>query len=348
MAERRNNPVIKNEFVIIAPERLNRPYAFQRSPPISLSDGCPFCPGNESKTLPETLSYRYPGSQSNDPGWWVRFVSNKYPAVSKETELISLEKETNSLFQKSLITGIHEVGITRYHGNDFGQPGFDDQYNLTRELLWAIHERKLSLARENPKINYAEFFKNRGVDAGGSLDHPHIQLLALESIPSKIQAEFDTALEYLLNNEACIYCDIIEAELKSEKRIINQNEHYIVLEPFASKFPYETWIIPKSHERNYSLTPEKATSLANIVKDTFMRLNVLLNNPDYNFYIKDCSLNNNGRIPIKEIRELSYHWYIDLSPRLTKASSWEYSTDVWINPICPEKAADDLRKVRVS
>ena len=89
-------------------------------------------------------------------------------------------------------------------------------------------------------------------------------------------------------------------------------------------------------------------TLANIVKDTFMRLNVLLNNPDYNFYIKDCSLNNNGRIPIKEIRELSYHWYIDLSPRLTKASSWEYSTDVWINPICPEKAADDLRKVRVS
>lgn len=345
-SERRINP-LNGSMVIIAPERAHRPSAFIKTRSSLSPENCQFCPGHENETTSEILAYRRNGSIRDDPEWWIRFIPNKFPAVVYERN----DAKSHPLFQSHDAMGIHELGITREHGADFGEPGFDDNHNLTYELLWAMHERKngrkdninplLSIREQYPELIFAKFFKNRGEEAGGSLDHPHIQLLAIDVIPQKNKLEFSTTFEYSLKTGRCLLCDVLGEELKIGGRIVDKNQNYAVIEPYASRFPYETWIVPISHEKGFSLTHIKARSLADIVRNTFARLNVLLNNPDYNFYICDSPLNSNG------FSDQTYHWYIELSPRLTKKGGWEYDTDMHINPLAPEKAADELRKVKI-
>ncbi|MDO8467595.1 MAG: DUF4921 family protein [Nanoarchaeota archaeon] len=336
--ERRKNPLIEGDEVIIAPERFDRPFAFINSrSSLSSDDPCPFCRGNENYTTPETLAYRFSGSNQNDPRWWIRFVKNKYSAVSDAKN----DAKSDRLLCASDALGIHEVGITCEHGADFGEQGFDEKHNLTYEVLWAIHQRKVALMNKHPNFLFAEFFKNRGKEAGGSLDHPHIQLIATDVIPFRNRLEYLTSSKYNLENNRCLFCDLMKQEQETGDRIVEKNNDFIVLAPFASRVPYETWIVPANHEEGYTITREKALSLSGILRNTFSRLNHLLKNPDYNFSLQDAPLNlgNGGK---------NYHWYIELSPRLTKSGGWERGTWVYINPISPEKAAEEMRKAPTS
>ncbi len=335
-SERRTN-ILNGDRVLISPDRAHRPYAYIKARSSLSPENCPFCPGHENETTSETLAYRTHGSNRDDPHWWVRFIPNKYSAVGREKN----GTKSHPLFPKEDAIGIHEIGITREHGVDFGEQGFDDKHNLTYELLWALHERKLSLHSQDPSLIFATFFKNRGEEAGGSLDHPHIQLIAQDAIPREREIEFSKTFEYHLKTGRCGLCDIVGAQLQIGDLIVDKNNDYIALEPHASRTPYETWIVPLNHEKSFSLTPQKANNLANILRKTFSRLNHLLKNPDYNFSIRDTPLTSNG------FSDLTYHWYIEFSPRVTKRGGYEHGTGEYINPLLPEKAAENLRAVPV-
>jgi UDPglucose--hexose-1-phosphate uridylyltransferase len=188
MPELRKDPVV-GRWVIISTERSLRPTNFTPATPTRLSTFCPFCPGHEDKTPPEVHAYR-PGAETpNGPGWKVRVVPNKFPALQIEG---TLERRGEGLYDKMNGVGAHEVVIEGpAHDQDMSDLSVD---HLTHVLL-AYRERVLDLHRDR-RFRYVLIFKNHGAQAGATLEHTHTQLIATPIIPKAIQEELDGSRRY--------------------------------------------------------------------------------------------------------------------------------------------------------
>ena len=231
------------EWVIIAARAAKRPHDFKKVEPTiekpPYKEDCPFCPGNEHLTPPETLAYRS-GGPPNSKGWWVRVVPNKFPALVPDGSLE--RKEEKGFFRMMDGVGVHEVVIgSPIHNQLF--PFLDD--NQVEEVLLAYRERYLAL-RGDERIKLIIIFKNHGKEAGTSLEHTHSQIVGTGIVPSNIRRKLEEASRYYDDHGCCVYCDLIEEELSIGKRIVMETEKFVVLHPFASRFPFETWIIPKN------------------------------------------------------------------------------------------------------
>lgn len=330
MPEFRKDPVT-GRWVIIATDRAKRPSDFVRETvEIKGGSNCPFCAGNESKTPPEVLAYRTNGSGPNSPGWKLRVVPNKFPVLGIEGDL---NKQGEGLFDKMNGIGAHEVIIeTPDHSRTLA--------NLTakeiEDVFWAFRDRMLDLKKDK-RFRYILIFKNHGATAGASLEHTHCQLIALPIVPKRVREEVSGAKRHFELKERCIYCDIIRQEREEGARMIIENKDFVVLSPYAPRFPFETYLLPKVHDSCF----EEAQSseyehLAHIVKETLCRLEKALDHPAYNLMIHTSPFNEN----VSEF----YHWHIEVMPRLTKVAGFEWGTGFYINPTPPEEAAKFLRE----
>jgi UDPglucose--hexose-1-phosphate uridylyltransferase len=322
------------EWVIIAAERAKRPHQFTRrevpaEKPTYRTD-CPFCPGNEHLTPPETLAYRG-GGPANSTGWWVRVVPNRFPALTPEGSLE--RKEEKGFFRMMDGVGVHEVVIESSFHHHF-LPLMDERQ--VEEVLLAYRERYLAL-REDPRIKLIIIFKNHGEGAGTSLEHPHSQLVGTAVVPSNIRKKLEEAAQHYDDHGCCVYCDTVEEELGVGKRIVMDTEKYVVIHPFASRFPFETWILPKEHQASFGLiSMDDSKKFAKVLRATLLKLHTKLNNPDYNFVIHTS--------PIKDEMEDYYHWHLQIIPRLTTPAGFEMGCGIFINVSFPEETAQFLRE----
>jgi UDPglucose--hexose-1-phosphate uridylyltransferase len=330
MPELRKDPVI-GRWVIIATERAKRPSAYSAHPEIKKGGFCPFCFGNEEHTPPEVLSYRPSDTKTNSSGWWVRVVSNKFPALQYEGQP---KRMGVGMFDKMNGVGAHEVIIeTPEHNLSIA----DMPEKQVEEIIWAYRDRTIEL-RKDKRFRYILIFKNHGRDAGASLDHPHSQLIALPIIPKRVQEEIAGAKQYYDYKERCVFCDIINQETDDQKRIVAENESFISFFPFASRFPFEVWIIPKEHEAYFSdIQKNGVINLARILKKTLRKIKYTLNDPPYNYLIHTTPYGA-GDTP-------HYHWHIEIIPKLTKVAGFEWGTGFYINPTPPEEAAKFLTEM---
>ena len=294
-------------------------------------EDCPFCPGNEYLTPHETLAYRSSGP-ADSKGWWVRVVPNKFPALSPEGSLE--RKEEKGFFRMMDGVGIHEVVIgTPIHNQLF--PLMDDKQ--VEEVLLAYRERYLAI-RDDPRIKLIIIFKNHGEAAGTSLEHDHSQIVGTAVVPSNIRKKLEEAARYYDDHGRCVYCDSIQEELSFGKRIVMNNEKFVVLQPFASRFPFETWIIPKDASGFFrvDLYGRFKETLQRFLRATLLKLYSKLNDPPYNFVIHTS--------PIKDEMEDYYHWHLQIIPRLTTAAGFEMGSGIFINVAFPEETAQFLQK----
>ena len=330
MPEFRRDPVI-GRWVIISTDRGKRPSSYGNIPKQEEPKMCPFCPGNESSTPPEVLAFRENGSQPNKPGWFLRVISNKYPALRVEG---SLNREPMGLYDKMNGVGAHEVIIeTPDHYKDLA----DLSHEEIKNVLWAFRERSLDLQRDR-RFKYVLIFKNHGEAAGASLEHSHSQLIATPIIPRRVEEEIDGANKYYDFKERCIFCDIIRQELTDKERVISDYGDFIAFSPFASRHPFETWLLPKQHLAHFTdLAPNNYIYLAEALKDVLNRLRVALNNPPFNFIIHTAPFGN-------EYDEV-YHWHFEIIPKLTKVAGFEWGSGFYINPTKPEDAAGYMREI---
>jgi len=335
MTELRKDPIIDN-WVIISTERGRRPLDYKIKTEEKKKDSCVFCEGNEGETPPEIFAFRKKGTRENSPGWKVRVVNNKYPALKMEGKEAALEKA--GIFEKMGGLGVHEVIIeTPHHQKDFDNLSIG---NIVL-ILKTYRQRYLDLSKDK-RIKYILIFKNYGIDGGASLEHPHSQLIGTPIIPQKIKEELEGAKEYFDLNGRCLFCDYIEQEIKSKDRLIKETEKYVAISPFAARFPFETWILPKYHNACYKETSDNdILSLARIMKEILSKIKKKLNNPPYNFIIHTA--------PSKEFStrewpglDKKYHWHIEIIPRLTKIAGFEWGTGFYINTTSPEEAARTL------
>jgi len=335
MTELRKDPIIDN-WVIISTERGRRPLDYTIKTEGKKKDSCVFCEGNEGETPPEVFAFRKKGTTENKPGWKVRVIPNKYPALQMEEKGIIVEEA--GMLKKMDGSGVHEVIIeTPYHQKDFDDLSVD---NIVL-ILKTYRERYLYLSKDK-RIKYILIFKNYGIDGGASLEHPHSQLIATPIIPQRIKEELKGAKEYFDLNGRCIFCDYIKQEIESKDRLIRETEKFVVISPFAARFPFEIWILPKYHSAYYEkINDDDILSLARIMKETLFKIKKKLNNPSYNFVIHTA--------PSKEFSareqdlDKKYHWHIEIIPRLTKIAGFEWGTGFYINTTSPEEAARILR-----
>jgi UDPglucose--hexose-1-phosphate uridylyltransferase len=333
MPQMRQDPTTK-EWVILASERAKRPDDFRREKPFlnipPFKKECPFCPGNEHLTPPETLAYRR-GGPSNGPGWWVRVVPNKYPALSLDGSLE--RREEKGFFRLMDGVGVHEVVIgSPIHNQVFSVLG---DYQAS-EVLLAYRERYLAL-REDPRIKLIIIFKNHGPAAGTSLEHTHSQIVGTSVVPSNLRKKLQEAARHYDDHGVCVYCEMIEEELSSGERILEETDEFVVLHPFASRFPFETWIVPRRHHASFgSISLEDSKRFAIVLKTTLHKIYSKLNDPGYNYVIHTA--------PVKDEVEDYYHWHLQIIPRLTTTAGFEMGSGMYINVSFPEQTARFMKE----
>lgn len=333
MPELRKDP-ITGRWVAIATERRKHPYDFRRETgPAIGREGCPFCPGHEHLPPPEILAYRTNGGEPNGPGWDVRVVPNKFPALRVEG---SLDPEGDGMFDRMNGIGAHEVIIET--------PDHDKTLALMSEpeierMLWAYRERILDL-KQDGRLRYVLIFKNHGVAAGATLEHPHSQLLALPIVPDFVREEIEGARRHFAIKERCVYCDIVHQDVAARRRIIQENADHVALAPYASRLPFETWLLPRRHGARFEQAPRhEYESLARLLKAVMMRLDRALESPSYTLILHS--------LPFSESAAEMYHWHIEVMPRLTRTAGFEWGTGFYINQTSPEEATRVLRGVRL-
>ena len=331
MPELRKEPV-SGRWVIIASERASRPTDFKSTHQPIKSDSCPFCEGNEEKTPPEITAYREKGTKANTRGWRVRVVPNKFPALQIEGEQ---NKRVEGIYDMMNGIGAHEV-IIESPKHALSLTALDNKN--VEEVLWCYKERLIDLKKDK-RFVYGLLFKNVGASAGASLEHSHSQLIATPIVPQQVINEITRAETFYKNNGRCLYCDMIQQEIDTNSRIVTLAEKFVAFTPFASRFPFETWILPRTHDAHFeNLQKPEIEELANILKDTLIRIESTLEFSPYNYIVHTAPF---------YINESEYfHWHIEIIPRVTNIAGFEWGTGFYINPMSPEKAAKLLRSTQ--
>ncbi len=331
MSEFRQNPITK-QWVLIAPKRSKRPedyktYSVMAGLP-EVDETCIFCPGNEAKN-PDF--YRFP----DGPNWEIRGILNKFPSL-EQTKVY----RSKDFYVSRAGYGEHEVIITRKHNEPVAL-----QSAQIVELTLKTFAQRIKALYEKPNISYVQVFHNHGRDAGATSVHPHHQILATPLIPPHIHAELLGCYHYYQINRTCIYCDIIKEELLVKDRVVYDSEHFVVLSAYASRSPFETWILPKKHGARFeNMSGKELTHLAFVLKVVLGILYTKLSDPPLNFYTHTMPVVNE-RHTFHE--EQSYHWHLTIFPRLTIWAGFEYATGIPVNPMPPEITAEFLRGLKL-
>jgi UDPglucose--hexose-1-phosphate uridylyltransferase len=333
MPELRKDPIV-GRWVIIATERARRPHDFKVERELPKSGVCPFCPGHEDKTPPEILAYRPadgPAARANAPGWSLRVFANKFPALMVEG---NLDREGDGVYDKMRGVGAHEVIVeTPDHNKSFSQLSESE----IEGVLEGYRARMVDLKRDL-RMRYVMVFKNHGSVAGASLEHTHSQLIALPIVPKNVHEEMKGALDYYNYKERCVFCDIVRQEVQEKTRLVYENAAFVVVEPYAPKFPFETWVLPRAHRSSFEATPKPEFSLlANALRVALRKLHFALDDPPYNFILHTA--------PFTEADTPHYHWHIEIMPTLTHVAGFEWGSGFYINPTPPEEAAQFLREI---
>jgi UDPglucose--hexose-1-phosphate uridylyltransferase len=334
MPELRKDP-FTDLWVIIPSDRSRRPGDFLRESVPSVPSGalCPFCPGNETMTSPEVLAQRT-GSGSNQPGWSLRVVPSRYPVLVVEG---NLDREAEGMFDRMRGIGAHEVVIeTSAHAlsiTELSEPSIE-------KVLLAFRERIHDLKNDR-RLRYVHVFKNHGAAAGARQEHTHSQLIALPVVPKRVREELDGAKQHFQLKERCLFCDLIRQETRSATRLVAETDRFAVVAPFAARFPFETWILPKQHRSHYEdVDVDHLGNLAWVLRSTLRRIEKALERPSYSLVIHTA--------PVQDAANPFFHWHIEVIPTLTRGCGFEMGTGFYINPAPPEEAAQFLRDVVLS
>ena len=272
-------------------------------------------------TPPETFS------TSTGDNWSVRVVPNKSPFFHIEGDF---DRRAEGMYDLMGAIGAHEIVVEAPdHHSSFAAMS----HRQIGQVLRAYRERFIDLERD-PRFKQLLILKNY---PGIFNRHPHSHLLAMPVVPRGIDEEIEGTLDYYQRKERCIFCDIVREELSARKRVVMETSFFLVFCPFASRFPFETWIIPKTHSPDFqAITEEMMEDLAVILQSLFVRFHSLLSDPPYSFVVHTSPIQ-------RQFHRNEYHWHVEARLRIGLREGFEWGTGFFVNPTPPENAAALLR-----
>jgi len=330
MPEMRKDPVV-GRWVIIDSDHLKGPLDFPKEDNTPTRQAiCPFCPGREHQTPAEVDAVRPLKSLPDSPGWLVRTVPNKFPVLNPEG---NLEKEGLGIYDQMTGVGAHEVLIE--------SPDHDKGLTeLNKEEMQAVvnqYQSRFRRLSQDSRFKYVVIFKNFGSSAGATVEHTHSQIIALPMVPKTVLEELKGSEHYHQYRGRCVFCDMISQEYQDKERIIVENTSFLAFCPYAPRYAFETWIIPKGHSADFASADETTQAhLAQILQDVLKKTKKVLKNPSYNYYLHTA--------PIGYANPSCYHWHIEIIPKLTRSVGFEWGTGLHIVPTLPQDAARYLRE----
>jgi len=345
MPELRKDPVI-GRWVIISTERAKRPDQFVSSvekEELAPGEKCPFCEGNEGMTPPEICSLRKPGTRPDSPGWDVRVVPYKFPLLRIEGDM---NRHGHGMYDIMDAIGAHEIVVETPKHVSEGTPSSDQ----VAKVFGVIIDRIKDLEKD-PRIKYVLMAKNYGRAAGGGhLKHQRLQLIGTPVNLKRVKGELEGAKKYYDYKERCIFCDIIKQEIDAGKRVLLETKHFIAIMPFASRFPFETWLLPKDHSCDFYKTPkERAADFGEAIGQTFAKLRSVIGDFPYNAVLHTAPFRRDiGKRKYWETIEYDYHWHFEVLPILTRVAGFEWGSGFYINPLPPEDACKSVRESKVT
>lgn len=332
MTELRRDPIIGQWVIVHTTDSLS-PESYEIQDQTSRHAAtCQFCSGREHLTPPEIDAVRSGNSQVNQPDWQVRVVPNKFPVLKIEG---TLDMQKQGLFEMSNGIGAHEVLIeTPVHEKNMAEFTRKEIANIIKQ-----YQRRLIDLTGDQRFKYIVIFKNYGESAGTSVEHAHSQIIALPMIPKYVLEELEGARAYRERNQRCVFCDILEQEYKDQDRILLENDDFIAFCPFVPRYSFEYWIMPKQHQSKFAVMGDsECNTLAGILKGTLLLLKNCLTDPSYNYYFHIA--------PVNTAEEEDFHWHMEIVPKLTKTTGFEWGTGFYIVRTSPEAAAGYLRKIQ--
>lgn len=375
---------LADRWVIIAPQRTERPNDYVFRPPVPLDNSnCPFCIGHEVHTPNAVACYHSKRACSKD--WAVRVVPNKFPAVNAALENVETMREVGperldsrasmayandhdqsgnissfstgtsiltdrtpgnyvreesisaiNLFRRHNLTGGHEVIVeSPHHLQSISQLDHENT-----QLVFTAYRDRLRYWLDMRELAYAVVFKNVGSDAGASLAHTHSQVIATDILPTDIARSVDRMRLFVQKESTCLFCRMAADELEQGVRVVEHTPDFLAFCPFASRLPSMVTVIPKRHESSFqSLDKRQLEELSWLVHRLVRRLERCYPETAYNFIIHTAP---------HALRDAdSFHWRMELFPRITKVAGFEWGSDCYINPLAPESAARALRAAGV-
>lgn len=324
--------IVSKHWILFAPNRGSRPEDFKSevvNPEPSTLPGCdpkcPFCPGNEG--LNQEIA-SYPEGDS----WKVRVIPNKFEALGHAGG-----RERSDFYVIREGIGDHEVIITRPH-NVLTAFLPDDIMDLNLK----VYQERMRELSEHPEVQYVHILQNYGKAGGASLVHPHSQVFATPFVPEHLHDEVIGSYVYFQQNGACIYCEMIMKELLDKERIVLDHDDFLVIAQFASRVPYALRIIPKRHMASFmDLSDSERKSLGFVLRFTLQKIYKKLNNAAYNYYIHTLPVSHSL---FTRYDDRSFHWHLEVLPRLNVWGGFELGSDVYVNTVLPEAAADVYRQ----
>ncbi len=323
-SEIRKDPIV-GRWVIIGKDKGYMPPIEEH---IQRSEGvnCPFCAGAEDKTPPEIFSVK-----DSSGKWRIRVIPNKFPALVTEG---NPDRSGIGIFDRMNGIGAHEVIIeTPEHKKAISDLSKEEYTDVLKTYQARIRDLK-----KDARFRYVLVFKNEGEKAGSSVEHSHSQLIATPIIPKRVYEEINGSKFYFEYKKRCIFCDIIQHDSKFfPERVVFQNDDFIILSPFAARFPFETWILPKEHASAFEDSSDALLlSLSEAVLFLLVSLNRILGNPPYNIILHNS--------PLKNDCAEFYHWHLEIIPKIKTIAGFEWGTGFYINPLSPEEAGTYLKK----
>lgn len=334
--------IVSGDWVVIATGRARRPREFlkERRPAFDQPQNrCPF-----ERVHPEVLLLHSLDVRAATGDWWVQAFPNKYPAFTRG---VRAAPHKTGVHQWTEGVGVHEVVVTRDHTRSLAKMSADEAELVVR----AYQERYLEIKKE-PGVKYISIFHNHGRGSGATISHPHSQIIATPVIPPDVDRSIRGSARYFHERRACVHCLVIRYELRAKKRVVYNNEHCVVLAPFASKSAFELRIFPKTHSAHFEeMYADERLDLADALRVSLAKLHKGIRDPDYNFFLHTAPLPHLGEPGSQRAADTEefhhYHWHFEILPKTAIWAGFEIGTGIEISTIAPETAAEFLRKIKV-
>lgn len=323
---------ISDRWVIVAENRADKPDEFEGTGTLHR---CPFCRGNEADT-PDSIATYFAAGEENSADWQVRVIPNKYPAVTPSGTNGKALPDLNGFASLHTLregAGVHDVIIEAPEH----VLSLSDLSLQQARLVFLSYRDRLAVLRQQPDLAYALIFKNVGAAGGASLEHVHSQLIATTFVPTEVRHEIESAERFYQEHGKCCFCATLQEELAAGLRVVAETPGFVAVCPFASRFAYETWVLPRVHQSRFEESSDaESAELSALVRDLIGRIERALGRCAYNYLIHTEPFDTS---PLDH-----YHWHIEILPRITRTAGFEWGAGCYINPVPPEEAAAVLRR----